>query len=76
MNEKKKEDLKALTAALIVSDYCRKRGTCDEGCVFATRNGEEMLPCGLREIDVPEHWNGDRFGIGSWLNSLIKEVLQ
>ena len=76
MDGKKKEDLKALTAALIVSDYCRKHGICNEACVFATRVGEEVLPCGLREIYVPENWNSSGYDVKGWLDKLIKEVTE
>lgn len=73
MDEKRKKDLQAVAAALIVSDYCSSMRECGDGCIFATRAGEEVLPCGLREICTPAYWSEPG---GGYLEQLIKEVTQ
>lgn len=71
MDEKRKKDLQAVAAAVIVSDYCSMR-ECGESCIFATRCGEDVLPCGLHD-NWPAYWSEPG---GGYLEQLIKEVTQ
>ena len=74
MDEKKRKALQAIAAAMIVSEYCASWGGCSEECAFATRDKDGvLLPCMLREIDVPEYWNSDHPGL---LDAILKEVTQ
>lgn len=51
----KMNNMKALAAALILSEHCREHENCDN-CVFGL-DIEETLPCALLRSGVPQCWD-------------------
>ena len=49
--KQKREDYKALAAAITLSEYCRRSHHCD-GCVFEM-DIKEALPCALLRSGIP-----------------------
>ena len=54
--KEKRENLKALAAALILSEHCRSHESCDD-CVFCMDEIRETQPCALLRSGAPQCWD-------------------
>lgn len=53
--KRKKDNMKALAAALILSEHCQYYEACDNS-IFGL-DIEETLPCALLRSGTPENWD-------------------